>query len=169
MPRWRTGQLPMPVADASLIDQQAEQAEELLERTLNDVQEILNVTKAAPKKITLYTTPAWKQEMLRLAVDTTKEGKLDMSALMKAAMANKAIAAHKKDAPKYAQKLAKAAHSLGAAALSLDEFETLSRERAYLESALGVPVEIYSADKAGEDPKGKSRQAEPGRPAIYIE
>ena len=36
-------------------------------------------------------------------------------------------------------------------------------------SALGVPVEIYSADEAGEDPKGKSRQAEPGRPAIYIE
>jgi hypothetical protein len=26
-----------------------------------------------------------------------------------------------------------------------------------------------SANKAGEDPKGKSRQAEPERPAIYIE
>ncbi len=153
----------------SLIDEQAEQAEELLERTLNDVQEILNVTRAAPKKITLYTSPAWKQEMLRLALDKTKDGKLDMSALMKAAMANKAISLHKKDAPKYAQKLAKAAHSLGAEVLSLDEFETLSREKAYLESALGVPVEIYSADKAGEDPKGKSKQAEPGRPAIYIE
>lgn len=158
-----------PEADAALIDEQAEQAEELLERTLNDVQEILNVTKAAPKKITLYTTPAWKQEMLRLALDKTRDGKLDMSALMKAAMANKAISLHKKDAPKYAQKLAKAAHSLGAEVLSLDEFETLSREKAYLESALAVPVEIYSADKAGEDLKGKSKQAEPGRPAIYIE
>jgi leucyl-tRNA synthetase len=158
-----------PEADPALIDEQAEQAEELLERTLNDVQEILNVTKAAPKKITLYTTPAWKQEMLRLALDKTIGGKLDMSALMKAAMANKAISLHKKDAPKYAQKLAKAAHSLGAEVLSLDEFETLSREKAYLESALAVPVEIYSADKAGEDPKGKSKQAEPGRPAIYIE
>jgi leucyl-tRNA synthetase len=158
-----------PKAEATLIDEQAEQAEELLERTLNDVQEILNVTKAEPKKITLYTTPAWKQEMLRLALKTTKDGKLDMSALMKAAMANRAISLHKKDAPKFAQKLAKAAHSLGAEVLSLDEFETLSREKAYLQDALGVPVEIYSADKAGEDPKGKSRQAEPGRPAIYIE
>ncbi len=158
-----------PEADASLIDEQAEQAEELLERTLNDVQEILNVTRAAPTKITLYTSPAWKQEMLRLALGKTIGGKLDMSALMKAAMANKAITLHKKDAPKYAQKLAKAAHSLGAEVLSLDEFETLSREKAYLESALAVPVEIYSADKAGEDPKGKSKQAEPGRPAIYIE
>jgi leucyl-tRNA synthetase len=158
-----------PKADVALIDEQAEQAEKLLERTLNDIQEILNVTKAAPKKISLYTTPAWKQEMLRLAVITTKEGKLDMSALMKAAMANKAISLHKKDAPKYAQKLAKVAHSLGDEALSLDEFETLSRERAYLESTLGVPVEVFSADRADEDGKGKNKQAEPGRPAIYIE
>ncbi len=44
-----------------------------------------------------------------------------------------------------------------------------SREKDYLQTALGVPVEIFSADEAGEDPKGKSRQAEPGRPAIYIE
>ncbi len=65
--------------------------------------------------------------------------------------------------------MAKAAHSLSAEALGLDEFETLSREKAYLQTALGVPVEIYSADEAGEDPKGKSKQAEPGRPAIYIE
>jgi hypothetical protein len=52
--------------------------------------------------------------------------------------------------------------------LSLDEFETLSREKAYLESALAVPVEIYSADKAREDPKGKSKQAEPGRPGYIL-
>jgi leucyl-tRNA synthetase len=92
-----------------------------------------------------------------------------MGALMKQAMATPAIAEHKKDAPKYAQKLAKAAHPLSAEALGLDEFETLSREKAYLAAAMGVPVEIRSADEAGEDPKGKSRQAEPGRPAIYIE
>ena len=45
----------------------------------------------------------------------------------------------------------------------------MTREKAYLQAALGVPVEVFSADEAGEDPKGKSRQAEPGRPAIYIE
>ena len=56
-----------------------------------------------------------------------------------------------------------------AEALGLDEFETLTREKAYLADAFGVPVEIFSADEAGEDPKGKSKQAEPGRPAIYIE
>jgi leucyl-tRNA synthetase len=158
-----------PKADASLIDPQAEKAEDLLERTLKDVQEIVTVTKATPRKITLYTAPAWKKEMLRLAVAAASGGKLDMGALMKQAMASPAIAEHKKDAPKYAQKLAKAAHSLSAEALGLEEFETLSREKAYLAAALGVPVEVRSAEAAGEDPKGKSRQAEPGRPAIYIE
>jgi len=160
-----------PAADAALIDERAEKAEDLLEKTLKDVQEILTITKSTPAKITLYAAPAWKKEMLRLALDCTQanEGKLDMGALMKQAMAMPAIAAHKKDAPKYAQKLAKAAHSLSAEALGLDEFETLTREKAYLADAFGVPVEIFSADEAGEDPKGKSRQAEPGRPAIYIE
>ncbi len=158
-----------PKADESLIDVEAEKAEDLLERMLNDVQEIVNVTKATPKKITLYTAPAWKKEMLRLAVDGAVNGKLDMRTLMTAAMNHPSIAPHKKDAPKYAQKLAKAAHSLSAEALGLDEFETLGREKAYLQTALGVPVEIFSADDAGEDPKGKSKQAEPGRPAIYIE
>jgi leucyl-tRNA synthetase len=158
-----------PEADESLIDVQAEKAEDLLERTLNDIQEIVNVTKAKPKIITLYTTPAWKQEMLRLALGIAEGGKLDMGALMKAAMASPAIAPFKKDAPKYAQKLAKAAHSLSADALGLDELETLTREKTYLAAAMGVSVEVRSADDAGEDPKGKSKQAEPGRPAIYIE
>lgn len=158
-----------PVADESLIDLQAEKAEDLLERTLNDVQEIVNITKAKPGKITLYTTPQWKKEMLRLAVAAVVGGKLDMGALMKEAMANPAIAKHKKDAPKYAQKLAKATHSLSAEALGLDEFETLTREKEYLANAFGVSVEVYSAEEPGADPKGKSRQAEPGRPAIYIE
>ena len=158
-----------PKADAALVDEEAERAEKLLEDTLKDVEEIVKVTRATPSKITLYTTPAWKQEMLKIALEQILHGKLDMGALMKQAMASPVIAPHKKDAPKYAQKLAKAAHSLSAEALSLDEFETLARERAYLQAALGVPVEVRSADQPGADPKGKSKQAEPGRPAIWIE
>jgi hypothetical protein len=82
-------------ADAALNDVQAEKAEDLLERTLKDVQEIVSVTKATPTKITLYTAPDWKKEMLRLAVAAASGGKLDMGALMKQAMATPAIAEHK--------------------------------------------------------------------------
>ena len=94
---------------------QAEKAEDLLERTLNDIQEIVNVTKAKPKIITLYTTPSLEAGDAAAGPGRTAQGgKLDMGALMKQAMASPAIAPFKKDAPKYAQKLAKAAHSLSA-------------------------------------------------------
>jgi hypothetical protein len=46
----------------------------------------------------------------------------------------------------------------------LDEFEMRVREKAYLQMALGVPVEIFSVGDAGVDSKGKSKQTEPGRP-----
>ena len=49
------------------------------------------------------------------------------------------------------------------------EWAPVPDDLARLADAFGVPVEIFSADEAGEDPKGKSKQAEPGRPAIYIE
>lgn len=162
---------PWPIADKNLIDEQAEQAEELLEKTQRDIEEILSLTKSEPKKIILYTTPEWKRALLTKAVDITLHGngKLDMSALMKSAMSDPVISKFKKDAPKYAQKLAKAAHSLREEDLKLNEFETLSREKDYLQSVLKVPVEVYSADQPGADPMGKSKQAEPGRPAIYIE
>ena len=48
-------------------------------------------------------------------------------------------------------------------------FETHARGGQTRLRAMGVLVEVFSADEAGEDPKGKSKQAEPGRPAIYIE
>jgi len=159
-----------PAADVSLIDEVAEQAEALLEKTQSDVEEILKVTKAKPKRIILYIAPVWKREMTRLALEmTSSSGKLDMGMLMKAAMVNPEISNHKKEAPKFGQKLAKTAHSLSPSVLSLDEYQTLSREKEYLETALGVPVEVYAAEAPGEDPMGKSKQAEPGRPAIYIE
>jgi leucyl-tRNA synthetase len=162
---------PWPKADATLVDEQAEQAEALLEKTQKDIEEILSLTKTQAKKIILYTTPEWKRALLAKAVDLMLHGngKLDMGVLMKAAMSDPVISKYRKDAPKYAQKLAKAAHSLNTGDLKLDEFETLSREKDYLQGVLGVPVEVYSADQPGADPMSKSKQAEPGRPAIYIE
>ena len=166
MPRWPQ----WPVADAALIDPQAEKAEDLLERTLNDVQEIVNVTKATPTKITLYTTPAWKQEMLRLAVEA--------AAGRQAGHGSAHEAGHG-----HARPLRSTRRMRPSMPKSWPRRPTRSRRRRWgwtssrrspgrrrtWQTALGVPVEIYSADEAGEDPKGKSKQAEPGRPAIYIE
>ena len=97
--------------------------------------------------------------MLRLALKSIQanEGKLDMGALMKQAMASPAIAEHKKDAPKYAQKLAKAAHSLSAEALGQDEFETLTREKEYLADALRRAGGDLLGGRGGGGPQGQEQ------------
>ncbi len=158
-----------PEADPDKIDPEAEMAEALLERTLSDVEEIIRVTNRAPNKITLFTTPTWKREILKAALDLKEVGDLNVGSIMKTAMALPEVAAHKKEAPKYGQRLMKGAHALNSDPLKIDEFATLSREKKYLERAFGCPVTVYSADEPGEDPMGKSKNAEPGRPAIFIE
>ena len=158
-----------PEAAPEKIDAGAEMAEDLLGRTLSDVEEILRVTSRKPERITLFTTPAWKRAMLKAALEEKEAGSLDVGSIMKKAMALPEVASHKKEAPKYAQRLMKGAHALNSDPLQIDEFETLSRERRYLERTFGCPVDVLSADEPGEDPMNKSRNAEPGRPAIFIE
>jgi len=51
--------------------------------------------------------------------------------------------------------------------LGLDEFEPLSRERAYLADASVCRLRSTRRTQAGEEPKDKSRQAVPGKLAIY--
>ncbi len=158
-----------PVPDSSLIDEEAEMAEDLLKKTLEDVESILKITNQTPEKVVLYTAPSWKCAMLKEALSLKEADNLNVGALMKCVMPLPEVAAHKKEAPKYAQKLMKGAHSLSFEPLRLDELDTLARETAYLERSLGCAVAVYSADEPGEDPMGKSRNAEPGRPAIFIQ
>jgi leucyl-tRNA synthetase len=160
---------PWPTANRALIDEQAELAEKLLQDTLGDIEEIIRVTKSIPNRITLYTAPAWKKEMFSIAIELSKNGKIDMGTIMKIAMSQPEIVKNKKDAPKYAQKLAKSVHYLSAEVLAMDDFSVLSQEKAYLQAILGVPIDVFSADDLIEDPMQKSKQAEPGRPAIYIQ
>lgn len=160
---------PWPEPDEALIDEKAELSEDLLERTSSDIDEILKVTKQTPERVRLYTSPAWKGKMLEVALDLLDKGELNVGSLMKTAMADPEIKAHGKEAPKFGQKLVKGAHTLSNDPLLLNEQETLEREIEYLERALGCTVEVRSADDPGIDPMNKSRNAEPGRPAIFIE
>lgn len=56
-------------------------------------------------------------------------------------------------------------------AFLVNDLDVLSEAIDYLEFTLGCEVKICSADSIDkeDDPKNKSKQAKPGRPAIYIE
>ncbi len=164
-----------PLYNEDLIDNGAELSEEAVKSTLNDIEEIIRVTKMTPQKVYLYTAPAWKAEAIRCACGLQVEAPLEVGTLIKTLMAKPELKRFGKEIPKFVQKIVPEFKSGGAeryetfAYLGLDEKDLLKESASFLEKEIGCPVEIQSADSPEYDPQKKSRFAEPLRPAIYIE
>ncbi len=153
----------------------AEEAKErLLERLISDVAEILKVTEIKPRRVVVMAAPKWKHEMVADAIRDVN-GRPEVSALIKAAMARVRTAEAKKEVPALAKELAAELSRIAPgerrlAMVVMDDLAVLMRAGKFLESEFGCAVEVFSADDpARTDPKGKARYARPGRPAVYVE
>ncbi|MDV0446521.1 Valine--tRNA ligase [Methanosarcinaceae archaeon Ag5] len=170
---------PYPVENEDFINEPAEVAEDIVVKTLSDIEEIIRVAKIEPKKIYLYTTPEWRVNVLKKAADMETTDGIDVGKLIKICMEDSDIRTRGKDAQKYIQKAAGevrgssvdvAVNYLNA---NLDEKQILEEAKAFIEKETGCEVQVFSAKeidaKTAYDPENKSRFAEPMRPAIYIE
>jgi len=164
-----------PLYNEDLIDDGAELAEEMIKGTLEDVEEIIRVTKMTPQKVHLYTAPAWKAEAIRCACEMQLECSLEVGTLIKKLMANPDLKRFGKEIPKFVQKIVQEFKSGSAdryeilTGPNIDEQTLLKESISFLEKEIGCLVEVHSADSPAFDPGKKSRFAEPLRPAIYIE
>ena len=162
-----------PEVSRNEIDPRAEAEEALLETTLADVREILKVTRIKPKKIALYTAPAWKVRIEGLARDLARGGAVPMNVLMEKALAEPGMRERASEVAAFAKKVVdQLRHPQGEArpAAAMDELALFTENRAFLRKELGVPVEVYAADDPKRwDPAKRSVHATPGRPAIYVE
>ena len=164
-----------PVADESGVDPLSEFKEEFVKNVTEDIGEIIKVTKLDPKKLLLYSAPAWKWEVFRRAVAMARDGHLYMSGLMKAVMEEPQMAQHAKDLAKFAQRIVAdipklSKEQLARFSLPLDEREVLADAREFLGAEFGCQVLVFSGDDPAKyDPQDKSRNAVPLRPAIFIE
>ncbi|MBA1343222.1 MAG: Leucine--tRNA ligase [ANME-2 cluster archaeon] len=165
-----------PIPDLSLIDRDSERAEELVENTLGDIEEIIRVAGIKPWKITLFTAPAWKNASFKAALLAKQAGKLEMGALMQDLMQDPEIKKHAREVPKFVQSLVKdvqrwSDEQVADATRPVDELDVLLESAGFIGKEFNCAVAVMDADSAGDDidPQGKRRFAEPGRPAIYIE
>lgn len=164
-----------PLYNEDLIDDGAELAEEMIKGTLEDVEEIIRVTKMTPQKVHLYTAPAWKAEAIRCACEMQLECSLEVGTLIKKLMSNPDLKRFGKEIPKFVQKIVQEFKSGSAdryeilTGPNIDEQTLLKESISFLEKEIGCLVEVHSADSPAFDPGKKSRFAEPLRPAIYIE
>lgn len=165
---------PFPKVDESKIDFEILALEKFLKSVLEDIGEILKVTKISPNRILIYTSPLWKKKIFYKAIELAKEKNLEMSKLMKDIMKDNEVRIHAKDASKYAQKILNEIKKMNIEdiqrfGISINEKEYLEESKNFIKKEFGSDVEIYSCDEDIYDPKNKARFAVPFRPAIYIE
>lgn len=150
--------------------------ETLISNLINDIQEILNVTKITPNRIIIYTAPEWKRMVLQQAISLYKKNNtVSMSELMKSIMTDPTLKNQVKQVSKYASKLIGEIKKFSDKDISyyqttIDECSYLTDAKSFLKSLFNCDINIYAVDDTGiDDPKQKARFAEPRRPAIYVE
>jgi leucyl-tRNA synthetase len=164
-----------PTFDDSNVDILSDELEALVKQTLEDTQEIISTTKLAPKKVHYYTAAKWKWRVYNEALSRaeTQPGTLD--GLIRDMIAAKSPAP--KDLPKFAGKIIKQARTMPTELRKrrlgvgeVDERKAFTEAREFFARELKVEVEIHAEDESElYDPKGRSKFAEPYRPAIFIE
>ncbi len=160
------------------VDVTSIQAEELLKSTIDDIANILKVTKITPKKIVIYVnSDEFKSKVYRKILGIMVGGQNNMGVVMKELIADPETTDAKK-MPDFVQKVIKDLHSesevIKTMKLESKEFNEKEFLLAELKSIgkkeFGVEIEVYSeTDSDIYDPKGKARHARPFKPAILIE
>ncbi len=160
------------------VDATSIQSENLLKGTIDDIANILKVTKITPKKITIYVnSDELKSKVYRKVLGIMVGGQNNMGVVMKELIADPETTVAKK-MPDYIQKVIKDLHSeseeikqMKLESDSFDEKKFLSAELSSIgKKEFGVEITVYSASDADiYDPKGKARHARPFKPAILIE
>jgi leucyl-tRNA synthetase len=167
-----------PEVDTGVIDAKSIQAEDLLKSIINDIANILKVTKITPQKITIYVnSDSMKSKVYRKILGIMVGGQNNMGVVMKELIADPETTDAKK-MPDFVQKVIKDLHSeseeikaMKIESAEFDEKEFFSSELASIgRKEFGVDITVYSeSDDDIYDPKGKARHARPFKPAILIE
>jgi leucyl-tRNA synthetase len=158
---------PWPVPQEALVDRKSELAEELLLRTVEDVEAIRKLLPMTPKAVVLITAPAWKWDVFRTIAGAAEKKDATRLVMQDASMRKRGKAAA--DAVKQITALIhrfppELVRDLSAG--SVDEKAIFTAALPFLEKEFGVPVRVVMADDATH---AKAVSALPFKPAIVLE
>jgi len=166
-----------PDVSGDVIDLNAIQSEELLKGIMEDIANILKVTKITPKKIIIYTADAFKGLVYHSILQKVMAGQTNMGEIMNDLISNQVTSDIKKN-PDFVQRTIKDILSepteirrTKLESKEFDEKSLIANELISLAKAdFGVELQVFSeSDDSIYDPKGKARHARPFKPAILIE
>ncbi len=159
------------------IDSEAIQSEDLLRSIIEDISNILKVTKITPQKITIYTANATKSRVYRSILGKVMDGKTNMGVIMKELLSDSETGEIKRN-PEFVQKTIKdilseptEIRNTKLETKGFDEKKFVSAELTDIaRKEFGVEISVFAEDDTDiYDPKGKAKHARPFKPAILIE
>ena len=142
------------------INEEVLKAEEMLKRTIEDIEEIKKVTGIKPSEIYIYIAPKWKWDLAQKAMELHKKGMLEMKYIMEEA---KKLGLDMKEVAKFAKKIMEEVRK--ESFLRIDEKKYFESAKEFLEKEFGASFHI----DAEYDPANRRQNAMPLRPAIYME
>ncbi|MCQ4385140.1 MAG: leucine--tRNA ligase [Sulfolobales archaeon] len=150
-----------PEVDEAQVDRQILLEHEQVKALINDVRAILNVYKGKPSKVKVYVASKEKTELMRKAVEAVENG-VPLKQLVQTVDRRDSQVIVKyyqlaTEMPSFQRKLL-----LG---YDFDEREIYERELRFIESRLGLTVEVYPESEL----KDSKKTAAPLKPAILIE
>jgi leucyl-tRNA synthetase len=138
---------------------------------MDDIQSIIELKRDSPKKIIIYVTPEWKQELYTEISKILGGESFNIGKIM----------GKIKTQPQFAPRMREIAKELksirGDAKIFRKEFigtkkelEAIQGYEKYIGEQFECPVEVYVAESEKiEDPMNKASKSQPTKPAIYID
>jgi leucyl-tRNA synthetase len=151
-----------PQYDSDLIDEKVQKSEEIVQELANDINEIKNIIGVKPSKVHIYVAPEWKWKVFDIAKEV---GKPDMGRIMGQAVKQN-VHDNKKEIAGFAKKVTREITRVNYVG-RIDEYSVIKESLDYLSKEAGAEVLVY--DEPTYDPEGKSQNASPYKPAIYME
>jgi len=158
---------PWPVADKALVSERVELAEELLARTVEDIESIQKLIQITPKSITISLAPAWKQQVFKTIATAS-----DRNTVLKEIMKDESMRNRGREATDAVKQCTTLIHRLPPHVVEplvrepVNERAVFEGAQAFLEQEFGVPVHITDAESSGH---AKAATALPFKPSIIIE
>jgi leucyl-tRNA synthetase len=160
---------PWPEPDSDLKRPRTELEEERIEALAEDVADIVDVTGVDPETIRIYVAAGWKREVFEVVAETGT----DVGQVMGQAMQREALREQGDAVNQLVQELVEFARGRDEEELrtltEVDEAAVYEHAQPFLEREFDATVLVEREDADPVDPADRAGDAEPFRPAIYVE
>ncbi len=150
-----------PKADEKFIDPMLELSENLVNKTIGDIREIIKLIGKKPKEIRIYVSPLWKYVVYDTILDLAEKPE----DIVKEVMKKPEIRKEGKDAVRLAERLKEDIGKLGRVLNQKEEINALKEAENMFMDEFKCDVKIIRAEERRTE---KSLRAEPGKPGIEI-